>query len=234
MAEYTNCDTSCETCSTGDVAIPTPNPDDKLTDPGTIGFVTEEAIDGKGVFDSLMRAGSNQLMTQYEAGRIKGKEFADAYLSMMELMMTQANAFVIQSYTAKLDAESKFKMFPYNALSMIYDAAIKEAQAREMDIKNKLVCTQINELVLNGSQDRALKASQIEVQDAQRDLYVRQTTGFNDKRNNDNLKVVMDSWAVQAVELPDDSPALIDFLEVNGSKGAINTVLTNLDGLETT
>ena len=91
MATSVNCDTSCDKCATSVVTIPKVDPADKLTDPASIGIVTEEKIDGKGVFDKYMRAGGNQLDVQYKAGRIKGKEYADAFMSMMELMMTQAN-----------------------------------------------------------------------------------------------------------------------------------------------
>lgn len=222
----TGCQDDCvKDCTNAEIAIPVPDEDDKLTSLAELDVVTEESADGKGVFDIYMRAGSAQLTEQYDKGRIKGADFAKSYVAMMELMMTQANQFVLASYTAKLDAEAKILLFPYQALAMKYDAALKEAEAKGAAAKNSLVCTQVAELRINGAKDRDLKTSQIGVQAAQKELYCRQKIGFDDKKKNDDLKIIMDSWAVQATEMNDAGTSIINLLDVNGN-GTLNNTLT--------
>ncbi|MHA2023480.1 MAG: hypothetical protein ACTSWQ_07440 [Candidatus Thorarchaeota archaeon] len=187
-------------CGPYTVTIPTVDPNDKITAP-TIGTVTEELVAGAGVFDVYMRAGSNQLKEQYDAGRIKGAEYAQAYIAMMQLMMTEANKFVLTAF----DAEMKAKMFDYQMLGVRYDAALKEAQNKEIKYKTDLLCQQVAELKENGKVERELKVSQKQTQIQQANLYNRQIAGYNEKNKNENAKMLLDAWAVQAVEEPDAS-----------------------------
>lgn len=215
----------CGTC-TPIVKIPVPEDGDKITSP-VMGVVTEEVVTGKGVFDVYMRAAKAQLDEEYKKTRIKGADYAMACVQLIDKMMMQANQYVIGEFTTKLDADMKIQMFPYQMATLRYDTALKEAMVGEMMAKSQLTCTQTTELVMNGEKDRALKTSQIAVQDAQKKLYERQTKGFDDKRDNDNLKIVTDSWAVQATEMNEAGTSIMNILDVNGN-GTLNTKLTNV------
>lgn len=199
---------ACETCGTttslnpdcsrhDNPELPVIPPEDEITAPDA-NTVTEEVVDGNGVFDIYMRAGMNQLNTQYTEGRIKGADYAAAYIAMTELMMTQANAFVVQIF----EAEMKAKMFGVQFYKAKYDALLAESQAKKMAFDADFVCQQIAELKANGETERGLKKSQTNVQVKQADLYTRQITGYNEKHQGDVAKVLFDAWAVQAVEEP--------------------------------
>ncbi|RLA64405.1 MAG: hypothetical protein DRQ78_06070 [Epsilonproteobacteria bacterium] len=219
---------ACKTCGTctPTVVVPTPELGDKITAP-VLGVVTEEVVTGKGVFDIYMRAAKAQLDEEYKKTRIKGADYAIACVQLIDKMMMQANQFVISEFSTKLDAQMKTQMFPYQMASLRYDTALKEATVGEMMAKSELTCTQTTELVMNGAKDRDLKTSQIAVQGAQKDLYVRQTKGFDDKRDNDNLKIVTDSWAVQATEMNEAGTSIMNILDVNGN-GTLNNKLTSV------
>ncbi len=178
--------------------VPT-DPEDEIETPD-VGDVTEEILAGEGVFDIYMRAGSNQLQSQYDAGRIKGAEYAAAYIQMMELMMTQANMFVVQIF----DSQMKAKMFPHQMLEIKYKAALYAYQAEEIQSKTYTNRQQVAELKANGAVERTLKASQIGVQEQQAQLYERQMKGFDDKNRNDAFKTTMDAWAIQSVEIAEN------------------------------
>ena len=204
MAE---CDVDCslvpstEDVDCGDIEveipeIPTDYPDITIPGPGT---VTEEDITGNGIFDIYMRAGSNQLQIQYDEGRIKGKEYADSFVQMIQVMMTEANKFAIGMVQAEIAAN----MFPVQYLTAGYDAALKEAQAAKMTKEVELLCQQIAELKANGGVERMLKTKQSQTQVKQAELYKRQIKGFDDKSSIDASKIIMDAWAVHAVEEPD-------------------------------
>jgi len=191
-----------------------PEPDTGLTvTPPTVADITTEVVDGDGAFDKFMTAGNAQLQSQYEAGRIKGADYAAAYIQMMELMMTQANGFILGRFQAEVQA----LVAPYNAMSAQYQAAMSGYQAAKTLEDAKLTKTQVKELQANGAQDRTLKRSQVGVQEQQAQLYERQIKGFDDKARNDAMKIAMDAWAVQAVEIDDTGASLIDFLAPAGT-----------------
>ena len=155
------CDVDCtlapevvnSSCTSGDVTIPelpTNLPDINIPSAQT---VTEELVTGDGVFDIYMRAGMNQLETQYKEGRIKGADYAAAFIAMTELMMTQANKFVIDKFTAEtnaVQAKIGIALYELQFITAGYDAALKKAQAEKVYHESGLICQQKAELKLNG------------------------------------------------------------------------------------
>ena len=161
--------------------------------------VTEETLSGKGVFDSYMRAGKAHLDDQYEKGRIKGSDYTQAYIAMLQLMMTEANKFV----TGLVQAEIAAQGFGLQFMTAGYDAALKREQAKKMQSEAGLVCQQLAELKENGAVERTLKRAQRQVQIMQAKLYEQQIGSFKDKTKIDAAKTLYDAWAVNAVEEPD-------------------------------
>ena len=159
--------------------------------------ITEEVLSGGGVFDSFMRAGSNQLQSQYDAGRIKGADYAAAYIQMMELMMTQANMFVLK----KFESEVAASMFKAQYQKAMFDVITAEYQANKMIADAHLTSVQACELPLNSAADRILKEEQAKAQAKTVDLYNRQIKGFDEKNTEAIFKIIMDAWAAQGVEI---------------------------------
>ena len=221
------CDIDCDiegkvashTCSLT-VDIPDHPDEGPVVDMPTAKDVTEERIDGDGVFDIYMRAGMNQLMTQYDAGRIKGADFAAAYIAMVQLMMTEANKFVL----GLVQAEILAAMLKYNALGALYDAALKESQALKAKAEVDLVCQQTAELKANGKVERGLKDAQKQAQIKTAELYARQIKGFDEKSRNDLIKNILDAWSVQGVEFPDtaDGSHLVQLGQSKNNDKAFN------------
>ncbi len=163
----------------------------------TVKDITTEAINGTGVFDIYMRAGLNQLMTQYDAGRIKGADFAAAYVAQVELMMTEANKFVL----GLAQTQIAIAMFDQQYLGQAYDALAKESAAKKAKHESDLICQQVAELKANGASKRSLENAQRLAACEQIELYKAQAGGFEDKNRNDTFKTVMNAWAVHAVEV---------------------------------
>ena len=179
------------------ITIPTLPDDIAPIDIPTVKNVTTETLDGTGVFDVYMRAGLAQLMSQYEKNRIKGSDFTTAYIAMVELMMTEANKFVL----GLVQAEIAVAMFPVQYMGAAYDALAKEATAKKIKHEADLICQQVVELKANGASKRSLEASQKAVACEQITLYSAQAKGFADKNRNDTFKTVMNAWAIDAVEV---------------------------------
>lgn len=225
----TTCDISCQVNATevnascDDISIDIPEIPSSVDDIAipSVDEVTTEDVDGTGAFDIYMRAGMNQLMTQYNAGRIKGADFATVYIQLVQLMMTEANKFVL----GKVQAEIAAKMFPIQYLTAGYDAATKESTAKKTEQEVILLCQQIAELKANGGVERGLKEKQTQVQIKQAELYNRQIKGFGEKAASDAAKIIMDAWAVSAVEEPDATVYGTGLEKGGNAPGALNDLL---------
>ncbi len=184
-------------CSNTSVTLPSIPGDTPTIEIPTPASVTTEDVDGTGVFDIYMRAGLNQLMTQYDKDRIKGADFAAAYMATIELMMVEANKFVLGVVQAEIAAA----LFPIQFMNAQYEAAVQKSIIQKAVHESELVCQQVAELKANGAQDRALKESQTLAQCKTSELYDRQIKGFDEKNQNEIFKTVMDSWAIQGVDI---------------------------------
>ncbi len=193
----------------------------------TVKDVTTESMDGTGVFDIYMRAGMNQLNSQYDKGRIKGSDFAQAYVAQIQLMMTEANKFVI----GLVQAQVSIAMFDQQYLGAAYDALAKEATAKKMKHESDLLCQQVAELKANGKVERALKTAQKQTQIGQAKLYERQITSFKEKTSLDSSKILMDAWAVQAAEDVSGDYQLLRMKTGNNNDGGDKVVKELMDSV---
>ncbi len=222
------------TCTNGSITLPklpdiSPAPPEPVTP--TAQTVTEEKVNGKGVFNVYMRAGMNQLMTQYDQGRIKGADFAKAYTATVELMMTEANKFElgvygldIQKYQAVMDARMKEYDIAIKKLTAGYEIALKEQQVYKSRSEAKLICRQEVELEANGKSKRTLDAAEKCVKDAMVSLYGQQTASFKDKSRGDVFKTLSNMWVVYASEQgldPNNTPAVFQ------SVGTMNSLFAS-------
>lgn len=69
----------------------------------TIDEITTGSLDGSGIFDTLMRTLDLHLTKEFNAGRIKGTDYATMYTRFVELALVQASGYAINR--AKLPHE---------------------------------------------------------------------------------------------------------------------------------
>lgn len=67
--------------------------------------LTTGYVDGTGVFDTLMTAVQSRLDEQYIEGRLKGSDYATAYLGSMQYAMSQAIQFLLGEQQADKQAD---------------------------------------------------------------------------------------------------------------------------------
>ncbi|RLE58405.1 MAG: hypothetical protein DRJ35_07965 [Thermoprotei archaeon] len=156
------------------------NPDGEHSNPKIaekIGIVTEEdTVSGKGQFDKYMRAGNNQLTLQYKEGRIKGADYATAFITMQDNMMTQANNFVLGEFDARVKALliaaqiEEMQLDGYVKRSLLYlqleESAMKvrllEEQIQKTANETQLIATQEAELRKDSEWGRWLTSTKID------------------------------------------------------------------------
>lgn len=70
-----------------------------------IADLTEASLNGKGVFDVLMRANKAHLESEFQKNRIKGSEYSTVYLGSLEAAMRISLEFLTQRQRIELEAK---------------------------------------------------------------------------------------------------------------------------------
>lgn len=149
-------------------------------------------VTGTGYFEILMNSINKQIKSQYDSGRIRGEDYAQVYMAMMQAALAQSMQFTLSKDKAETDVE------------------LLEAQKAKLAAETALVGTQNLEIQANGEADREIKAEQAlneadkrlstakarEVQESQRRLYERQILGFDDNKNIKAFESQLNSWAL--------------------------------------
>ena len=71
----------------------------------TIAELTQNTLEGTGIFDVLMRANKVHLEAEFNKGRIKGTEYATVYLGSLETVMKSSMDFLLQRQRIDLEAQ---------------------------------------------------------------------------------------------------------------------------------
>ena len=73
--------------------------------PLKVADLTQGKLDGTGSFDVLMRAVDEHLLSQFTSNRIKGADYASAYVNSLQAVLAQVTAFELQRQTSVAQAE---------------------------------------------------------------------------------------------------------------------------------
>lgn len=71
----------------------------------SVADLTTGALDGTGAFDVLMRSIKEHLKSEFDAGRIKGTDYATAYIQALQAVLAQASQFVLASAKMPIELE---------------------------------------------------------------------------------------------------------------------------------
>ena len=114
--------------------------------------LTTGYVDGTGVFDVLMTAVGSRLEEQYQEDRIKGSDYATAYLGAMQYAMAQAMQFLLGKQQADAQAEL---IKAQTSLTIKQEAEIDAnilLKTKELQIKDQELLIRQQELVLKGKE----------------------------------------------------------------------------------
>lgn len=155
------------------------------------------AVEGKGIFDTLMETATKHLIAQVNSGRIRGEDFATSYIQIYQATLSGASNIWLQ----KGVAEKQIEVEAEKSTRQLQIDLEKTNRTLEMQWRIALLENEIEKAKLDLQkyiaelQAELLKA-QAEAEDAKKDLYKRQIQGFDEDYNQKILKIMMDSWAV--------------------------------------
>lgn len=192
---------------------------------------------GSAVFDVLVRMVNENLKIQYDEGRIKATDYAEAYIAGLQTCITEAMNYIMQKDNLMKDIEVKqanINLTNRQADNLLKDNALKEANLlliaeqkanllKDLEVKEAgiLLTTQ---QIANLLKDADLKEANKElvtqqktalikddaVKDANISLLNRQQAGFDDNKNQKLFEAQMNAWALMfSSGILEDKPTII-------------------------
>ena len=125
------------------------------------------------LYDSANIKLQADLQDQYDCKKINGATYADVWSKLMGTMLSSAIGAIVSLQSKETEA----------------DRCVKNATCTKLGSESSLIDAKAAEVPLNGTSQRA-------VQSAQKDLYVRQKTGFDDNKMQKLYEAQLNSWAV--------------------------------------
>lgn len=163
--------------------------------------LTESKLDGKGVFDELMRATKAHIHEEYTGGRLKGADYAQVYLSSVNAVLQQSMQFLLERERAYQQAELiKAQVVTESKQQALLDQQLLNAQAEEDLLKkqtDKVVgeTALVAEQVLNAKRENELMQRQICKLEAEFDVLIEtkaktiaETTLLNQKKRTEEAQ----------------------------------------------
>ena len=149
---------------------------------------------GSGIFDKIMETVTEHLAVQYANGRIRGEDYATAYIQLLQAALQTAMSIWLQKginekqiaiQVATTNAQLKLQADTSNAQLKLQADTLKSQGDLQWAIA-----------LLQRDTQEALIDAQVQAEEAKKNLYRRQIEGFDEDYKQKILKICMDSWAV--------------------------------------
>ena len=110
--------------------------------PITLADLTEAKVDGKGAFDTLMRAMVGHLEQEFKLGRLRGADYANVYLNSLTPVLQNATLFLLQ----KDEAANKAALVDAQVRLTEAQIALAEAELAREVLNKELIEAQIRKI----------------------------------------------------------------------------------------
>lgn len=179
--------------------------------PITVAGLTTAAVDGTGVFDTLMRANKAHLDDQFMNGRIRGTDYANVYLASLQAVLAASVQFLLERDKATLLAEktkAEITLLDQQLLNAQSERTVLVAQecklraeydaTMEQKLRAAAETALLNQkLITERSQTQAVGVEEDSVVGRQKKLYEAQTTGFTRDSEQKAADLMIRTWATR-------------------------------------
>lgn len=138
-------------------------PNSKIDVNYDISELTSGGLEGNGTFDIIMRGVNSHIESQFKAGRIRGTDFANAYIQAMQIALQQAANYSIAK--AKLPLE--LQMLEAQVMHTATETAISVKQGALLDSQATQVQAEVNRINSEVTKKLPKEVEQIAAQIAQ-------------------------------------------------------------------
>jgi hypothetical protein len=197
---------------------------------------------GTGVFDQLMMAVNGNIQAQFDAGRIKGSDYANVYMNSMQAAMSESMKFVL---TKKL-TEKQVDLVDKQVQSQDVQIAIGEVQLAENSekwqiqkqvLQNQLEMSNVDVSykAQNAAKDLEIKTKQVESATADIAFNTSKKTIMEQTRKDNIRSKAAEQFAefMKYISAANVVPGPTDFQNMRGLITAMNNGISNPDSIAT-
>ena len=198
--------------------------------------------EGTGVFDQLMMAVNGNIQAQFDAGRIKGADYANVYMSSIQAAMNEAMKFVL----GKKLAEKQVDLAEKQIQAQDIQVAIGEVQLAENSEKwalqkqilnNQLAMSNVDVVnkATNAAKDLEIKQKQIDSATADIAFNTSKKTIMEQTRKDNIRSKAAEQFAefMKYISAANVIPGSTDFQNMRNLITAMNSGIANPDAIAT-
>ena len=157
---------------------------------------------GTAVFDVLVRMVNENLKIQYDEGRIKATDYAEAYIAGLQTCITESMKFIKEKDNLNKDIEVKqanIDVLNGQKNNLLKDLEVKQANIglitqQTANLLKDFALKEANITLTNKQADNLTK--DIAVKEANILLLNRQREGFDDNKHQKLFEAQMNAWAL--------------------------------------
>ena len=99
--------------------------------------ITDGKVIGEGIFDKLMETATLHLKAQFDEGRIRGEDFAQAYMAVYTANLSTALQILLQQHIVKLQADNLAKDVELKEQSLLLGLKELDLKDKELELRDK-------------------------------------------------------------------------------------------------
>lgn len=197
---------------------------------------------GTGVFDQLMMAVNGNIQAQFDAGRIKGSDYANVYMNSMQAAMSEAMKFVLNKKLAEKQVDQAVKQIEQQDVQI----AIGEVQLAENSekwalqkqvLENQLEMSNVDvaNKAAHAAKDLTIKDKQIESATADIAFNTSKKTIMEQTRKDNIRSKAAEQFAefMKYLSAANVVPGANDFVNMRALINAMNNGIANPDNVAT-
>ena len=153
----------------------------------SVSDITSGTVSGNGVFDVLMQSINAQLDGQYNLQRIKGADYASAYVASMEVAMRESIAFLLGKQQADKQADLIQKQIDVANLEMFIKQQQNDKDLELKDVQIDSGLYELNTLKPKQVEEINEKIESLNLEDSLKELQINTEISLKTKQLEDTL-----------------------------------------------
>ena len=191
--------------------------------------------EGTGVFDQLMMAISGNVQVQYDAGRIKGQDYATVYMNSMQTAISEAMKFVLNKKVVEKQVEAQDVQIAMSEVQLAENSEKWALQKRVLENQLTMSDVDVAYKEQNVLRDLEIRDKQIQSADADIEFNISKKLIMEQTRKDNIRSKAAEQFAefMKYISAANVVPGPTDFANMRALITAMNNGIANPDNVAT-
>ena len=191
--------------------------------------------EGTGVFDQLMMAISGNVQVQYDAGRIKGQDYATVYMNSMQTAISEAMKFVLNKKVVEKQVEAQDVQIAMSEVQLAENSEKWALQKRVLENQLTMSDVDVAYKEQNVLRDLEIRDKQIQSADADIEFNISKKLIMEQTRKDNIRSKAAEQFAefMKYISAANVVPGPTDFANMRSLITAMNNGIADPDNVAT-